>query len=52
MAQNLAYELRAAYDEALSRYDVLVMPTLPMQATVIPGPDAAARRDPPARRWR
>ena len=34
--------LRAApaYDEALSRYDVLVMPTLPMQATVIPGPDA------------
>jgi len=40
MAQNLAYELRAAYDEALSRYDVLVMPTLPMQATVIPGPDA------------
>ena len=40
MAQNLAYELRQAYDEALSRYDVLVMPTLPMQATVIPGPDA------------
>jgi amidase len=32
--------VRAAYDEALSRYDVLVMPTLPMQATVIPGPDA------------
>jgi len=40
MAQNIAYELRQAYDEALSRYDVLVMPTLPMQATVIPGPDA------------
>jgi amidase len=40
MAQNLAYELRQAYDEALSRYDVLVMPTLPMQATVIPRPDA------------
>jgi amidase len=40
MAQNLAIELRAAYDEALSRYDVLVMPTLPLQATVIPPADA------------
>ena len=40
MAQNLAHELRAAYDEALSRYDVLVMPTLPVQATVLPPPDA------------
>jgi amidase len=43
MARNLAYELRAAYDEALARYDVLVMPTLPMTATVIP--DADAPRD-------
>ena len=40
MAQNLAGELRAAYDEALSRYDVLVMPTLPLQATLLPEPDA------------
>ena len=40
MAQNIAFELRAAYDEALSRYDVLVMPTLPVQATVIPPADA------------
>jgi len=40
MAQNLAIELRAAYDEALSRFDVLVMPTLPLQATLIPEPDA------------
>ncbi len=40
MARNLARQLRAAYDEALERYDVLVMPTTPMQATVIPGPDA------------
>jgi amidase len=40
MARNLAFELRAAYDEALSRYDVLVMPTLPVQATVIPPADA------------
>ncbi|MBW0091162.1 amidase [Pseudonocardia sp. KRD-184] len=40
MAQNLAYELRAAYDEALSRYDVLVLPTTPIHATAIPDPDA------------
>jgi amidase len=40
MAQNLAHELRAAYDEALARYDVLVMPTLPLQATAIPPADA------------
>ena len=40
MAQNLAFELRAAYDDALSRYDVLVMPTLPLQATVLPAADA------------
>jgi hypothetical protein len=26
MARNLAAHLRAAYDEALSRFDVLVMP--------------------------
>ena len=32
--------LRAAYDEALARYDVLVMPTLPLRATQLPGPDA------------
>lgn len=40
MAQNLAVQLRAAYDEALSRYDVLVLPTTPMHSTVIPDPDA------------
>jgi amidase len=40
MAQNLAAELRAAYDEALARHDVLVMPTLPLQATPLPEPDA------------
>ena len=40
MAQNLAMDLKAAYDEALSRYDVLVMPTTPVQATVIPDPSA------------
>ncbi len=39
-ARNLAYRLRAAYDEALARFDLLLMPTLPMRATVIPPPTA------------
>jgi amidase len=33
MARNLVFEVRRHYDEALSSYDVLVMPTLPMVAT-------------------
>jgi amidase len=40
MARNLTPQLRGAYDEALSRYDVLVMPTTPIQASVIPPADA------------
>lgn len=40
MARNLAYELRRAYDDALSRCDVLVMPTLPITATTLVPPDA------------
>ncbi len=40
MARDLVPQLRAAYDEALSRYDVLVLPTTPMQATAIPAPGA------------
>ncbi|MCY7366035.1 MAG: hypothetical protein LH469_12100, partial [Frankiaceae bacterium] len=40
MARNLVPRLRAEYDQALSRYDVLVMPTTPVQATPIPTPDA------------
>ncbi len=40
MARNLVPQLRAGYDEALSRFDVLVMPTTPIQASVIPGADA------------
>ncbi|MHA6626330.1 amidase [Pseudonocardia sichuanensis] len=32
MARNLALELRKAYDDVLSAYDVLVMPTLPYPA--------------------
>ena len=31
-AQNVRRELRRAYDEALSRYDLLLMPTTPMPA--------------------
>jgi len=38
-AQNLGGTLRAAYDEALERYDVLIMPTTPMKATKIPAAD-------------
>jgi amidase len=40
MARNLVPQLRAAYDEALGRYDVLVMPTTPVQATPLPGAGA------------
>ena len=39
-AQNLVRRLRAAYDEALSRYDLLLMPTLPLVATPLPQADA------------
>ncbi len=39
-AQNLSRMLRAAYDDALSRYDMLLLPTIPMKATPIPPPDA------------
>jgi amidase len=40
MARNVAYELSAAYDAALANYDVLVMPTLPITASVLPGPQS------------
>jgi amidase len=40
MARNLAYELTAAYDEALGAVDVLVMPTLPITSTTLVGPDS------------
>jgi amidase len=33
--------LRMAYDQALAQFDVLIMPTLPVRATLLPGPDAA-----------
>jgi amidase len=38
--QNLARRLRAAYDDVLQSFDLLAMPTLPMKATKLPGPDA------------
>ncbi len=40
-AVNLSYKLRAAYDAVLADYDALLMPTLPMTATKMPGPDAS-----------
>ena len=40
MARNLAYEARQGYDDALDRFDVLALPTLPITATEIPGDDA------------
>ncbi|MCG8696355.1 MAG: hypothetical protein MI806_34480, partial [Minwuiales bacterium] len=39
-SQNLSRKLRAAYDDALSRYDLLLMPTLPIKATPLPPADA------------
>jgi amidase len=39
-AQNLARMLRKAYDDALARYDLLLMPTLPMKATPLPPQNA------------
>ncbi|MFF0148624.1 amidase [Amycolatopsis sulphurea] len=39
-AQNLLRRATAAYDAALSRFDLLVMPTTPMKAPPIPAPDA------------
>lgn len=38
-AQNLALQLTAAYDRAFTEYDILVMPSTPMKATVLPTPD-------------
>ncbi|WP_433599276.1 amidase [Nocardia sp. CA-135953] len=39
-ARNLESVLAAAYDTALDTYDVLVMPTLPITASLIPPSDA------------
>jgi amidase len=42
-AQNLVRELRAAYDAVLAGHDLLLMPTLPIVATKLPGPGASKR---------
>jgi amidase len=39
-AQNIRRRLRAAYNEALTAYDLLLLPTTPMKATPIPKPGA------------
>ena len=39
-AQNLVRRLAAAYDAALAKYDLLLMPTLPVKATPLPPADA------------
>jgi amidase len=41
MARRLVPEVRAAYDAALARYDVLLMPTVPYTATKIPPADVS-----------
>ncbi len=39
-AQNLVRRLRRAYDEVLSRHDLLLLPTLPIVATPLPEANA------------
>ena len=39
-AMNISRRLKAAYDAALSRYDLLLMPTTPIKASVLPPPGA------------
>ncbi|WP_282605327.1 amidase [Pelagibius sp. Alg239-R121] len=38
-AQNLSRRLKAEYNQTLQRYDLLMMPTLPMKAPPLPAPD-------------
>ncbi len=40
-AINLTRRLTAAYDAALAKYDVLILPTMPMKATKLPPADAS-----------
>jgi amidase len=40
-AINIVRRLRAAYDEVLAKYDLLLMPTTPMKATPLPKPNAS-----------
>ncbi|MBV8121738.1 MAG: amidase [Alphaproteobacteria bacterium] len=43
-AQNLVRQLRRAYDEVLARYDLLLMPTLPIVATPLPEANASVEQ--------
>jgi amidase len=43
-ARNLSRTLKAGYDALFDKYDILVWPTTPMKAQVIPGPDAPLER--------
>lgn len=40
-AVNISRRIAAAYDAALNKYDVLVLPTMPMRATPLPPADAS-----------
>ncbi len=40
-AQNLSRLLRKTYDDVLARYDLLMMPTLPLKATPLPPANAS-----------
>lgn len=44
-AQNLRRVLRQAYDDALSDYDLLIMPTTPMKAQPLPARGCAREED-------
>lgn len=41
MARNVALRLRAAYEEAFKSFDLLVMPTVPLPATLLPAEGAS-----------
>lgn len=49
-AQRMRARLRAAYDEVLARFDLLLMPTLPVKATPLPMPGAGPE-EVTARSW-
>ncbi|WP_027349523.1 amidase [Halotalea alkalilenta] len=44
-AQNLTRRARAGYDQALDRYDLLVMPTVPITAQPLPAPGCPVTED-------
>ncbi|HZB93803.1 MAG TPA: amidase family protein, partial [Stellaceae bacterium] len=40
-AMNISRRLTAAYDRVLQQFDLLLLPTTPMKATPLPGPEAS-----------